>query len=102
VRLRNVSGSLAPVHVGRPEEPIGMRYHPTMTSSIASLLAAAGAALLAATMSAQTPPPQTPAAAGRTVESRFPAGPGRDALFKVCKECHGPESQLGQLTRREG
>ena len=30
-------------------------------------------------------------------ESRFPAGPGRDALFKVCGNCHGPESVLGQL-----
>ena len=29
--------------------------------------------------------------------SRFPAGPGRDALFKVCNNCHGPESVLGQL-----
>ena len=27
----------------------------------------------------------------------FPAGPGRDALFKVCGNCHGPESVLGQL-----
>jgi competence protein ComEA len=29
--------------------------------------------------------------------SRFPPGPGRDALFKVCKDCHGPESVLAQL-----
>jgi competence protein ComEA len=29
--------------------------------------------------------------------SRFPPGPGRDALFKVCNNCHGPESVLGQL-----
>ena len=29
--------------------------------------------------------------------TRFPPGPGRDALFKVCKECHGPESVLAQL-----
>lgn len=29
--------------------------------------------------------------------SRFPAGPGRDALFKVCNDCHGPESVLGHL-----
>jgi competence protein ComEA len=78
-----------------------MRYHPAMRSSIASLLVGAAAALLAVTMSAQTPPAQTPGAAGRTVESRFPAGPGRDALFKVCKECHGPESVLGQLKTRE-
>ena len=35
-----------------------------------------------------------------TTASRFPPGPGRDALFKVCKECHGPESVLGQLKTR--
>ena len=70
-------------------------------SSTASLLIGSCAALLAATMTAQTPPAQTPAAAGRTVESRFPAGPGRDALFKVCRDCHGPESVLGQLKTRE-
>ena len=68
---------------------------------MASLLMGSGAALLAVTISAQTPPAQTPTAAGRTVESRFPPGPGRDALFKVCKECHGPESVLGQLKTRE-
>jgi competence protein ComEA len=72
-----------------------------MMSNRASLLIGSGAALLAVTVSAQKPRAQTPAAAGRTVESRFPAGPGRDALFKVCKECHGPESVLGQLKTRE-
>lgn len=49
------------------------------------------AALLARAASAQSPPAQPPSA------SRFPAGPGRDALFKVCTNCHGPESVLGQL-----
>ena len=68
-------------------------------SSLSSLPIGACATLLAVTMSAQTPPAQTPA--GRAVESRFPAGPGRDALFKVCRECHGPESVLGQLKTRE-
>jgi len=68
-------------------------------SSLSSLPIGACAALLAVTMSAQAPPAQTPA--GRAVESRFPAGPGRDALFKVCRECHGPESVLGQLKTRE-
>ena len=34
-------------------------------------------------------------------QSRFPAGPGRDALFKVCHDCHGPESVLGHLKTRE-
>jgi competence protein ComEA len=57
----------------------------------------AGAAwLMAAGLSAQT-------AASPTAETnpRFPAGPGRDALFKVCKECHGPESVLAHLKTRE-
>lgn len=34
-------------------------------------------------------------------QSRFPGGPGREALFKVCADCHGPESVLGQLKTRE-
>jgi competence protein ComEA len=72
-----------------------------MASNMASLLIGSGAALLAVTISAQTPPAQTPTSASRTVESRFPPGPGRDALFRVCKECHGPESVLGQLKTRE-
>ena len=36
-------------------------------------------------------------AAQPSAQSRFPAGPGRDALFKVCNDCHGPESVLGHL-----
>jgi competence ComEA-like helix-hairpin-helix protein len=39
--------------------------------------------------------PQPPAQPSS--QARFPAGPGRDALFKVCGSCHGPESVLGQL-----
>ena len=70
-------------------------------SNVSPRLIGSGAALLAVTISAQTPPVQTPAAARQTVESRFPPGPGREALFKVCKECHGPESVLGQLKTRE-
>jgi competence ComEA-like helix-hairpin-helix protein len=49
------------------------------------------AALALTTIIAQTPSP----------ESRFPAGPGRDALFKVCGSCHGPESVLGQFKTHE-
>ena len=51
-------------------------------------------ALLSGTIAAQETQP------GTTTASRFPPGPGRDALFKVCKECHGPESVLGQLKTR--
>jgi competence protein ComEA len=29
--------------------------------------------------------------------SPFPPGPGRDALLKVCSNCHGPESAVAQL-----
>jgi competence protein ComEA len=71
------------------------------TASVASLVASAAAALLAVTISAQTPATPEAGAAGRTVQSRFPPGPGRDALFKVCNDCHGPESVLGQLKTRD-
>jgi competence protein ComEA len=54
-------------------------------------LAIAGASLLTAILSAQAP----------TTASRFPEGPGKAALFKVCRECHGPESAVGQLKTRE-
>jgi len=33
--------------------------------------------------------------------SPFPDGPGRDALFKVCRDCHGPESVLAHLKTRD-
>jgi competence protein ComEA len=52
------------------------------------------AAILAGVTSAQSPPAQPPS------DSRFPAGPGRDALFSVCSNCHGPESVLGHLKTR--
>jgi competence ComEA-like helix-hairpin-helix protein len=40
---------------------------------------------------------QTAAAPAETAESRFPPGPGRDALMKVCGSCHGPESAVASL-----
>lgn len=58
-------------------------------------LVVAGAPMLAA----QTPG-QAPAVADSTA-SRFPPGPGRDALFRVCANCHGPESVLGHLKTHE-
>ena len=42
------------------------------------------------------PPAQT-----TTEKSPYPPGPGRDALFKICNDCHGPESVLGQLKTRD-
>jgi competence protein ComEA len=49
------------------------------------------AAMLAPLTSARSDAAQSPA------QSRFPVGPGRDALFKVCANCHGPESVLGHF-----
>ena len=69
------------------------------------LVSAIGAAVLSAAIAAQTTwttqAPATPATPATMTASRFPPGPGRDALFKVCKECHGPESVFGQLKTRE-
>jgi competence protein ComEA len=70
--------------------------------------AAIGAVLLlsataAPTASRSQPPSTTSTTQDKptTTASRCPPGPGRDALFKVCKECHGPESVLGQLKTRD-
>jgi competence protein ComEA len=71
-------------------------YHRQMTDRFASRLARAAFALAvpvaaAHALAAQWPQPSEAA------KSRFPQGPGREALFKVCNDCHGPESVLGQL-----
>jgi competence protein ComEA len=67
--------------------------------ALARLSAVAVAAALVATVVAQGFSPAV--VQGQSVpsgsQSRFPAGPGREALFKVCSDCHGPESVLGQL-----
>ena len=47
---------------------------------------------------AQTPPSTE---APGTAQERFPEGPGRTTLFKVCGSCHGPESVLGTLRTRQ-
>jgi competence protein ComEA len=63
-------------------------------ASFRPAVAAIGAALLAPILLAQTnTQPSLPADA----QARFPPGPGRDALFKVCSDCHGPESVLGHV-----
>ena len=36
-----------------------------------------------------------------TAQSRLPAGPGRDALTKVCGNCHSPESVVGMAKTRD-
>ena len=63
-------------------------------SFLALILIPIAAALLASVTSAQLTAAQSPS------DSRFPAGPGRDALFRVCSNCHGPESVLGHLKTR--
>jgi competence protein ComEA len=55
-------------------------------------MVAIAAALLSAVVTAQTPDPANP---------RFPDGPGKAALFKVCGPCHGAESAVGQLKTRD-
>ena len=49
-------------------------------------------ALVSAAVSAQSPPP---------TDSKFPDGPGKAALFKVCSDCHGAGASVGQLKTRE-
>ena len=63
----------------------------TSRSLFALIVIPIAVAALAPLTSAQSDAARPPA------QSRFPAGPGRDALFKVCNNCHGPESVLGQL-----
>src|SRR5262249_39438640 len=61
------------------------------------------AAIVAQTPFVSSASPQPQAPTSQSVRSPFPDGPGRDALFKVCKDCHGPESVLAHLkTRDEG
>jgi len=54
-------------------------------------LAIGSAVLLATILSAQTT---------ETTDRRFPEGPGKAALFKLCKECHGPEPVVAELRTR--
>ena len=64
-----------------------------MRSRASCWVGAAAVSLAASIVSGQTPSqPQTPSSS-----SPFPPGPGRDALFKVCKDCHGPESVLASF-----
>ena len=63
-----------------------------MTLRLRVIFAASGAALLGAVASGQT---------AATTTSKFPEGPGKAALLKVCSDCHGPESAVGQIKTRE-
>ena len=44
---------------------------------------------------------QTPSGKVSEKVSKFPDGPGKAALLKVCSDCHGPESAVGQLKTRQ-
>ena len=62
------------------------------------MLASGSAALLTIILSAQAPESATPAG---SKASKFPEGPGKAALLKVCSDCHGPESAVAQFKTRE-
>jgi competence protein ComEA len=72
--------------------PSALRYDRGMRRPARAALVPAAAGLLAGLVSAQALP---------TKDSRFPEGDGKAALFRVCSECHGAESAVGQLKTRE-
>lgn len=83
----------------REEYPASDHRMTSVTTIVAIPIAVV---VLTAAIAAQTPPQTTALTqATTTSQSRFPAGPGRDAVFKVCADCHGPESALGQLKTRD-
>jgi competence protein ComEA len=75
-----------------------VRYH--LGVKMRMRLAVMALVVAGAPMAAALTPGQAPAVPDSTA-SRFPPGPGRDALFRVCANCHGPESVLGHLKTHE-
>jgi competence protein ComEA len=72
-----------------------------LAAMLAAFACVAVEVMLEATSSARTPV-QTPGAEPPgTAGEKFPDGPGRTALFKVCSSCHGPDSVLGTLRTRQ-
>src|SRR5947209_19235401 len=63
-----------------------------MVSGPRAAVATGAGLLVSAILSGQTPPEKV---------SKFPEGPGKAALLKVCSDCHGPESAVGQLKTRQ-
>jgi competence protein ComEA len=63
-----------------------MVWHPRAAPALV------GAALVGAIASARAP---------QTTPSALPEGTGKAALLKVCSDCHGAESAVGQLKTRE-
>jgi competence protein ComEA len=65
------------------------RVTPAFGSALpTAILTAVLIPVFAPILSVQTPP---------APDTKFPEGPGKTALFKVCRDCHGPESAVGQL-----
>jgi competence ComEA-like helix-hairpin-helix protein len=92
------SGAAAQDHdeaLERRENREPVRYHlgvnSRMWSEVVAVVIAAGAPMFAVQSPGQPP------TARESARSRFPPGPGRDALVKVCADCHGPENVLGHL-----
>ncbi len=75
-----------------------VRYH--LGVKVRMRLAALAFVVAVAPMTAALTQGQAPPVPDSTA-SRFPPGPGRDALFRVCANCHGPESVLGHLETHE-
>jgi competence protein ComEA len=69
----------------------GLRYDRGMVGSPRVTLAIGSAVLLTVILSAQAP---------QTTDRRFPEGPGKVALFKLCNDCHGPEPVAAELRTR--
>jgi len=63
-----------------------------MVSGPRAAVATGAGLLVSAILSGQTPSEKV---------SKFPEGPGKAALLKVCSDCHGPESAVGQLKTRQ-
>jgi cytochrome c5 len=98
-----MTGKALPIPAGRAGDEAlervrnreALRYHLGVKSRM-RLVAAAVVVATGAPMPAAQTQGQAPAVADSTA-SRFPPGPGRDTLFRVCADCHGPESVLGHL-----
>jgi competence protein ComEA len=74
------------------------RLSAVMISGFACVAAAVTLEAVPARTPAQTQPStETPGAA----QEKFPEGPGKAALFKVCGSCHAPDSVLGTLRTRQ-
>jgi competence protein ComEA len=74
-----------------------MRAMPSR-AHVSSIVMAIGAVVVTPILASQASAQASTTADPR---SRFPSGRGREALFKVCSDCHGPESVLGRFKTRD-